>query len=112
MSCPPAAMPSITTGLRLARAAYTAAVRPAGPEPTITSLRASLIRSFPCSEPSRVRRLAVRLVVVGLRRLLRPERPAERSDEDQHSADDQVGEPHVAGEHDETAEDADQEQRE
>src|SRR3954452_14909875 len=36
MSCPPAASPSTTTGCRFARAAYTAAVRPAGPDPTIT----------------------------------------------------------------------------
>ena len=39
MSWPPAAMPSITTGARFARAAYVAAVRPAGPDPTITTLR-------------------------------------------------------------------------
>src|SRR3712207_6035158 len=41
MSWPPARTPSRTRGCRLARAAYTAAVRPAGPGPTITPLRDS-----------------------------------------------------------------------
>src|SRR5262245_16700987 len=33
INCPPASIPSMTSGLRLARAEYSAAVRPAGPEP-------------------------------------------------------------------------------
>src|SRR5262245_59383596 len=39
MSWPPAASPSMTSGRRLARAAYTAAVSPDGPEPTLTTSR-------------------------------------------------------------------------
>ena len=37
ISWPPCASPVISTGLRLARAAYTAAVYPAGPEPRMMS---------------------------------------------------------------------------
>src|SRR5579871_6777923 len=40
MSCPPACNPSITRGERLARAVYTAAVRPAGPDPMMITFRA------------------------------------------------------------------------
>src|SRR3954471_14441804 len=39
ISCPPASRPSMTSGLRLARAAYSAAVSPAGPDPIMTTLR-------------------------------------------------------------------------
>src|SRR3972149_6434825 len=39
MSCPPASRPSMTSGFRLARAAYSAAVNPAGPDPMMTTLR-------------------------------------------------------------------------
>src|ERR671934_2151768 len=41
MSCPPASTPFSTSGCRLARAAYRAAVRPAGPDPRMTTLRSS-----------------------------------------------------------------------
>ena len=38
VSCPPGCIPSITSGASSARAAYSAAVSPAGPEPTTTIL--------------------------------------------------------------------------
>ena len=37
MSWPPASPPSMTIGCRLARAVYSAAVRPEGPEPTMST---------------------------------------------------------------------------
>src|SRR5262245_31516168 len=82
MSCPPASAPSITMGLRSARAAYSAAVRPAGPDPTMTRSRTSLMGPFPGS----FRR--------GNRR---PPRPAERAGDDEDSAEDQVGGPDAGG---------------
>src|SRR6185436_14127461 len=45
ISCPPASRPSMRSGARLARAAYRAAVRPAGPEPMITTLRSAIVVS-------------------------------------------------------------------
>src|SRR5215203_1209355 len=39
ISCPPASIPSMTSGCRLARAVYRAAVNPAGPEPIMVTLR-------------------------------------------------------------------------
>ena len=48
MSCPPGwsdvddGSPSITSGARLARAVYTAAVSPAGPEPMMITSRTSV----------------------------------------------------------------------
>src|SRR5215510_6425866 len=45
ISCPPASRPSTSSGVRLARAVYSAAVSPAGPEPTITTLRSATLRS-------------------------------------------------------------------
>src|SRR5687768_15598808 len=39
ISWPPASSPSMTSGFRLARALYKAAVRPAGPEPITITLR-------------------------------------------------------------------------
>src|SRR5712671_4708003 len=42
-SCPPGSWPSITSGLRLARAAYKAAVWPAHPEPMMTTFRISIM---------------------------------------------------------------------
>ena len=38
MSCPPGLLPAISRGARLARAAYIAAVNPAGPDPMMISL--------------------------------------------------------------------------
>src|SRR5262245_53186803 len=40
-------MPSITRGLRFARAAYSAAVKPAGPPPMMISSRVSFVVTFP-----------------------------------------------------------------
>src|SRR5215831_1192600 len=37
INCPPASSPSINTGFRLARAVYSAAVSPAGPDPMMTT---------------------------------------------------------------------------
>ena len=37
VSCPPDCQPSMRRGAKLARAAYTAAVRPAGPEPMMST---------------------------------------------------------------------------
>src|SRR5262245_54399391 len=51
MSCPPASMPFSRSGRRLARAAYRAAVYPAGPEPRMTTLRSSVMR---CVPPGRI----------------------------------------------------------
>src|SRR3990167_7362653 len=42
MSCPPASSPSMRSGCRLARAAYRAAVRPAGPDPMMTTVRTDM----------------------------------------------------------------------
>ena len=39
ISWPPASRPSMTSGFRLARAVYSAAVRPAGPDPMMMTLR-------------------------------------------------------------------------
>src|SRR5688572_32012295 len=39
ISCPPASSPSITRGCKLARAVYSAAVSPAGPEPMMMTSR-------------------------------------------------------------------------
>jgi hypothetical protein len=39
VSCPPASWPSTTSGLRFARAAYSAAVSPAGPDPRMMTVR-------------------------------------------------------------------------
>src|SRR4029450_8160403 len=78
MSCPPASAPSITIGRRSARAAYRAAVRPAGPDPTMTSSRTSFMGRFPGSFR---------------RRDLCPPRPAERAGDDEDSAEDQVRRP-------------------
>src|SRR5262249_11667767 len=73
--CPPASAASITIGLRSARAAYSAAVRPAGPDPTMTRSRTSFMERFPGSFRRRNRR---------------PPRPAERTGDDEDSAEDQV----------------------
>ena len=43
VSCPPGCNPSMTSGCRLARAVYSAAVRPAGPDPMITTSCRSLL---------------------------------------------------------------------
>ena len=37
ISCPPASIPSTSSGFKLARAAYSAAVKPAGPDPMMTT---------------------------------------------------------------------------
>src|SRR5262245_43729936 len=66
MSCPPAWSPSITIGWRLARAVYSAAVRPAGPEPTIRTgawVRELVIAAV--DPPSA--RLGIGFVLTGLR---------------------------------------------
>src|SRR6478672_13178431 len=42
-SCPPGSWPSMTSGFRLARAVYKAAVCPEHPEPMMTTLRVSLM---------------------------------------------------------------------
>ena len=44
INCPPDSIPSMTSGFRFARAAYRAAVSPAGPDPMMITLR---IRSHP-----------------------------------------------------------------
>src|SRR5690606_8646039 len=44
VSWPPGSFPSMTSGLRLARAAYKAAVSPAGPEPRMMQLRTLTIK--------------------------------------------------------------------
>src|SRR6476661_3615845 len=41
ISCPPASMPSINNGCRLALAVYSAAVSPAGPDPMMITFRMS-----------------------------------------------------------------------
>src|SRR3990172_5150527 len=43
VSCQPVCIPSINSGFKSALAAYMAAVRPAGPEPIIITLRMSLL---------------------------------------------------------------------
>src|SRR6185369_18039657 len=51
-NCPPGSCPSITKGLRLARAVYKAAVCPAQPDPTITTFRTvsiALLRFVICA---------------------------------------------------------------
>ena len=37
ISCPPASSPSMSSGFKLARATYNAAVNPAGPDPMMTT---------------------------------------------------------------------------
>src|SRR5438128_1407392 len=46
ISCPPASWPSMSSGLRLARAAYNAAVSPAGPDPMMVTSRCALMRGL------------------------------------------------------------------
>src|SRR5256886_2976524 len=82
MSCPPASAPSMTTGLRSARAAYRAAVSPAGPDPTMTSSRTSFMGRFPGSFG---------------RGHLCPPRPAEHAGDDEDSAEDEVRRPDTPG---------------
>src|SRR5262245_21135987 len=45
ISCPPASSPSTRSGVRLARAVYSAAVKPAGPDPMMTTFRSATLRS-------------------------------------------------------------------
>src|ERR687894_390333 len=52
MSCPPTSKPWNTSTSRLARAAYRAAVYPAGPEPTITTSYVSDISNAPLIQNS------------------------------------------------------------
>src|SRR4249919_3681063 len=82
MSCPPASAPSMTMGLRSARAAYRAAVSPAGPDPTMMSSRTSVMGRFPGS--------------FGRGRLC-PPRPAERAGGDEDSTEDEVRRPDPGG---------------
>src|SRR5215510_11582421 len=89
MSCPPAAMPSITRGRRSARPAYTAAVSPEGPAPMMMTSRTSGIRVL---------------------RAGGSDRPAERAGDHEDSAEDQIREPDVTDEHDEHPEQRDGEQ--
>src|SRR4051812_44184784 len=45
ISCPPASRPSMTSGFRLARAVYSAAVSPAGPDPMTMTFRDATLRN-------------------------------------------------------------------
>src|SRR4029453_8318058 len=45
INCPPASSPSMMSGFRLARAEYSAAVSPAGPEPMTITFREAMARS-------------------------------------------------------------------
>src|SRR5437588_5937278 len=91
MSWPPASTPFRTSGSRLARAAYSAAVRPAGPEPrTTTSRMSGTFSIFPQgrTQPgSRRFRLALWEALLGLRE---EGAVAPRDDADHHGAGEQA----------------------
>src|SRR5579864_2289870 len=76
--------PSSTNGLRLARAVYRAAVWPAGPEPMIRTSRGSATAVLFDSSA---------LASGSLPRLL----PEQQSGEREKSSEDQVHDPHAAG---------------